>query len=125
MKPLLLHGHASSPNAIKVSITLQYLELPYEIKIWELGDDPHLGVRGEDFAMVSPNGRVPALADPNTDVLVWESAAIINYLKRRYDRSNILGPRGSSFQAQADLDQWEYLLVTTVAPMTGQLVHFR
>lgn len=125
MKPVLLHGHASSPNVIKVSITLQYLDISYEIKIWELGDDPHLGVRGEDFAKISPNSRVPVLTDPNTDVCVWESAAIINYLKRRYDPSNILGPRASSYQAQASLDQWEYLLVTTVAPMTGQLVWFR
>ena len=125
MKPLLLHGHATSPNPLKVAIVLQYLRVPYEVKIWEFGDDPRRGVKGEDFAQISPNGRVPAVQDPNTGVLVWESGAIINYLKRQYDRDGILGPKDPSPQALAELEQWEYLLLTTLGPMTGQLVWFK
>ena len=124
MESLVLHGHATSPNPLKVAIVLQYLHVPYEVKIWEFGDDPRRGVKGEDYAQISPNGRVPAVQDPNTGVLVWESGAIINYLKRQYDTDRILGPKDPNPQAQADLEQWEYLLLTTLGPMTGQLVWF-
>ena len=125
MKSLLLHGHATSPNPLKVAIVLQYLHVPYEVKIWEFGNDPGRGVKGEDFARISPNGRVPAVQDPNTGVSVWESGAIINYLKRQYDKDGILGPKDPTPQALADLEQWEYLLLTTLGPMTGQLVWFK
>ena len=124
MKRLLLHGHATSPNPLKVAIALQYLRVPYDVEIWEFGDDPRRGVKGEDFAKISPNGRVPALQDPNTGVLVWESGAIINYLKRQYDPNGVLGRKNTEPQDQADLEQWEYLLLTTLGPMTGQLVWF-
>lgn len=120
----MLHGHATSPNPLKIAIALQYLQIPYQVKIWEFGDDPRRGVKGEDFASISPNGRVPALQDPNTGVLVWESGAIMNYLKRQYDKNGILGPKNPKPQDQADLEQWEYLLLTTLGPMTGQLVWF-
>ena len=125
MEPLLLHGHAISPNPHKVAIALQYLQIPYEVKIWEFGDDPRRGVKGEDFVKISPNGRVPAVQDSNTGVTVWESGAIINYLKRRYDRNGILGPKGPGLQDQVDLEQWEYLLSTTLGPMSGQVAWFR
>ena len=123
MQPVLLHGHASSPNPVKVAIVLEYLKIHYHIKIWDISDDPKQGVRGTDFAKLSPNGRVPVIEDPNTGVKVWESGAIINYLKRQYDLSNILGR--PSLQGQADLEQWEHLLVTTVGPMSGQMTWFR
>ena len=128
MKTVTLHGHATSPNALKVAIVLEYLKIPYDIEIWEIGDDPVRGLNtGKFLTKLSPNGRVPVLVDPNTGVHVWESGAIINYLKRQYDTSNLLGPHGSSepsLQAIAELEQWEMLLLTTLAPMTGQLVWF-
>lgn len=35
---------------------------------------------------ISPNGRVPAMKDPNNDdILIWESGAMIQYLIDRYD----------------------------------------
>lgn len=125
MKPLLLHAHATSPNPLKIAIACQFLQVSYEIKIWDFGPDPRRGVKGEDYAKICPNGRVPALEDPNTGVVVWESGAIMNYVKRQYDKDNILGPNGSTPQDQADLEQWEYLLLTTLGPMTGQNVWFR
>lgn len=124
MEKLMLHGHSTSPNPLKIAIALQYLRIPYEVKIWEFGDDPHRGVKGDDFANISPNGRVPVLQDLNTGVLVWESGAIMNYLKRQYDKDGVLGPKNLKPQDQADLEQWEYLLLTTLGPMTGQLVWF-
>lgn len=124
LQPFILHAHASSPNPIKVAVALEYLKLPYEVKIWEFGDDPEHGVKGTSMARLTPNGRVPVLQDPNTGVTVWESGAIINYLKRQYDQGNVLGPKDDSLQSRADVEIWEHLLVTTIAPLTGQFTWF-
>jgi glutathione S-transferase len=43
---------------------------------------------------------VPALEDPNTGVVSWESGACMNYLRRVYDKSNLLGPVGDLEQVQ-------------------------
>ncbi|KEF52256.1 uncharacterized protein A1O9_11496 [Exophiala aquamarina CBS 119918] len=125
LKPLLLHAHPTAPNPIKVAIALELLQIPYNVKIWEFNDNNRKGVKGSDFVKINPNGRVPALEDPNTNVTSWESGAILNYLKRQYDTDNLLGPVDNSEQARADLEAWEYLLVTTLGPFTGQVVWFK
>ena len=37
------------------------------------------------FEAITPNGRVPAIEDPNTGITLWESGAIIEYLVQTYD----------------------------------------
>ncbi|KAI9828673.1 MAG: hypothetical protein M1832_001776 [Thelocarpon impressellum] len=123
LKPILLHGHLFGPNPIKVAIVLEALSLPYTVKMWDLSDAPG-GVKGAPFLAINPNGRVPALEDPNTGVTVWESAACISYLLRVYDKGNLLGPRGSE-QDRVAFDIWIALLITTLGPMQGQSVWFR
>lgn len=126
MRSLLLHAHEFGPNPIKIAIACESLKLPYDIKLWEFGNDPEKGVKGVEFLKINENGRVPALEDPNTGVLAWESGAIMNYLRRKYDQPRgDLGPKGSSEQAKVDFDKWEYFLVTTLAPMNGQVNWFR
>ena len=125
IQPLTLHAHVSGPNPHKVAIVLEILKLPYDVKLWEFGDDFYKGVKGDTFTRINENGRVPALEDPNTGVVAWESGAVINYLRREYDPANILGPRGINKQDQIDLEKWEYFLLTTLGPMTGQVVWFR
>lgn len=124
-KPLLLHAHPGGPNPLKIAIALEFLKVPYDLKIWVFGDDPHKGVKGTDFLKINENGRVPALEDPNTGVVAWESGAIMNYIRRVYDKQNVLGPKESGEQAQVDFDKWEYFLLTTLGPMTGQLNWFK
>ena len=136
LKPLILHAFSTSPNPLKIGIALELLKLPYDIKIWDFGDDPRKGVKSERFASISENGKVPVLEDPNVDggVTSWESGAIINYLRRRYDESGeVLGLTGKGSgkggevteQDQVDFEKWEYLLVTGLGPMTGQMTWFR
>ncbi|KAH0387528.1 glutathione S-transferase, partial [Aureobasidium melanogenum] len=125
IKPLILHAHTTGPNPIKIAIALEKLKLPYEIKLWEFGDNPENGLKGAKFLAINENGRVPALEDPNSGVVSWESGAVMNYIRRRYDTENKLGPQGKSEQDVVDFEKWEYFLLTTVGPMTGQTNWYR
>lgn len=124
MQPLLLHAHATGPNPIKIAIALEALQVPYNVKLWEFGDDREKGVKGEVFLKINENGRVPALEDPNTGVVSWESGAVMNYVRRIYDKDNLLGPKGSE-QDRVDFEKWEYFLLSTLGPMTGQTNWYR
>ncbi len=68
--------------------------------------------------------RVPALEDPNTGVVAWESLACTNYLLRTYDQSNKFGP-GNTPQEIIDFDKWTSFLLSTLGPMMGQLNWYR
>ncbi|KAF2093960.1 glutathione S-transferase [Rhizodiscina lignyota] len=124
IKPLILHAHGTGPNPYKVAIVLESLNLPYEVKLWQFGTDPKNGVKGTTFLAINENGRVPALEDPNTGVVSWESLAVINYILRVYDKQGKLGP-GPSEQEHVDFDKWTALLVSTVGPMMGQVNWFK
>lgn len=125
LKPLILHAHATGPNPIKIAIALELLKLPYEIKMWDFSDNPQTGVKGSTFLAINENGRVPALQDPNTGVVSWESGAVMNYLRRVYDKTGSLGPKGKTEQDIVDFEKWEYFLLTSLGPMTGQTNWFR
>ncbi|KAK4988484.1 hypothetical protein LTR50_003888 [Elasticomyces elasticus] len=124
LKPLILHAHGTGPNPYKVAMALELLSLPYEVKLWQFGDAAN-GVKGAKFLAVNPNGRVPALEDPNTGVVSWESGACVNYLLRKYDSAGKLGPRGDGEQQKVDFDKWTFFLVSTLGPMMGQVNWFR
>lgn len=48
-------------------------------------------LKNSDFdAKINPNGRVPAIEDPNTGLNIWESGAIIEYLLETYDKGHSL-----------------------------------
>jgi glutathione S-transferase len=125
LRPLTLHAHSTGPNPYKIAIALEILSLPYEVRLWDFGDDPQNGVKGKAFLAINENGRVPALQDPNTGVVSWESGAVMNYLLRNYDKKNSLGPRGDSEQDRVDLEKWTLFLLTGLAPMMGQTNWYR
>lgn len=67
LKPLKIYAHGPSPNPWKVIIILKELGLPYEIE--------HLGpaaLKEEPYLSINPNGRAPAVVDPNRDITLWE-----------------------------------------------------
>jgi glutathione S-transferase len=125
IKPLVLHAHASGPNPVKVAMALEALHVPYTVKQWEFGDNPDNGVNGTTFLKINENGRVPAIEDPNTGVVAWESGACMNYIRRVYDKGNTIGPSGDPAQALVDFEKWEYFLLSTLGPMTGQTNWFK
>ena len=66
-------------------MVLEELGLPYETKFLDFQS-----VKQEPFISFNPNGRVPAIEDPNTGLKLFESGAIIEYLVEQYDKSNKL-----------------------------------
>ncbi|KAL4911704.1 glutathione S-transferase [Aspergillus aurantiobrunneus] len=125
LKPLTLHAHSTGPNPYKVAILLEALGLPYNVKLWTFGADSH-GVKGPEFLAINPNGRVPALQDPNTGVTSWESMACINYLLRVYDQEKKFGAKPEAGEkGLVMVDQWVSFLVSTLGPMLGQCNWFR
>jgi glutathione S-transferase len=68
-----------------VAIILKELDLPYETEYVDFAK-----IKEEPYTKVNPNGRVPAITDPNTGITLWESAAIIEYLVDQYDKEGVL-----------------------------------
>lgn len=60
------------PNPSKVLIVLEELNLPYESSFVELD-----GLKQKPYTDVNPNGRIPAIVDPNHNITLWESGAIV------------------------------------------------
>jgi glutathione S-transferase len=46
---------------------LEELGLPYQMHIKELSE-----AKDEDFLKINPNGRLPAVQDPNSGITLWE-----------------------------------------------------
>ncbi|THC88871.1 hypothetical protein EYZ11_011679 [Aspergillus tanneri] len=99
IKPL--PAHLNSPSPIKIAIAPEYLNVPYEVKQWQFGDDPE--------------------TDPNTDVISWESGACVSYVRYVCDKTNKIGPVSDKEQDIVDFEKWEYFLLTTPGLMMGQL----
>ncbi|KEY74241.1 hypothetical protein S7711_00399 [Stachybotrys chartarum IBT 7711] len=114
-KPITFYNHASGPNPRKITILLDELNVPYEtIDV--------ANPKEESYLAVNPNGRLPAIHDPNTGLTIWESAAIMEYLVDRYDKDNKLGPI-----TEADkwaLKQYMYFQMSGQGPYFGQYVWF-
>lgn len=50
-----------------MTIILEELGLPFETKFLEFSE-----MKEEPFLSKNPNGRVPAIVDPNTDITLFE-----------------------------------------------------
>ena len=75
---------AATPNGWKVSILLEELGLPYEVKALRLD---RLDQKQEDFLRINPNGRIPAIVDHDEGgFAVFESGAILLSLAEKAGR---------------------------------------
>lgn len=68
-----------------MAIILSELSIPYVNIIMDFSE-----LKQAPFESQFPNGRVPAIEDPNTNLKLWESGAIIEYLLATYDTTNSL-----------------------------------
>jgi GST-like protein len=104
---------AATPNGWKVSITLEELGLPYEVKLIDLAAGEQ---KQKPFTDINPNGRIPAIVDRrNGDFPVFESGAIMIYLAEKTGR---LLPRDE--KGRSRVIQWLMFQMGGVGPMMGQ-----
>lgn len=120
-QPIEVH-YWPTPNGYKVTIMLEELGVPYEVKYIHIG-------RGEqfepNFLVISPNNRMPAIVDPDgpggEPISVFESGAILMYLGRKFGR---FYPRDDE-RRRVEVEEWLVWQVANIGPMLGQNHHFR
>lgn len=109
----------TTPNGRKISIMLEELGIPYNVKVINLSKQEQFD---PSFTAISPNNKIPAIVDNTNDaapVALFESGAILTYLAEKYDRFlPSVGP------ARYKTLEWLYWQVGGLGPMFGQLSHF-
>jgi GST-like protein len=109
----------STQNARKVSVMLEECDLAYELVPVNLLEERH---KGPDFRAINPNGRIPALVDPDGPggrVVVAESGAILIYLAEKTGR--FLPSQGPERYRVLHWLMWQ---MSGVGPTFGNLAHF-
>jgi glutathione S-transferase len=79
-------------------------------------------LKQEPYVSVNPNGRVPAIHDPNTGITLWESGACIKYLVDEYDKDHKIS-YGKSPETYHEL-QYLMFQVSGQGPYYGQAAWF-
>ena len=93
-----LYLTANSGNSYKVRILLSLLGMPHERAFVDTGSKAH---KQPSFFALNPRGEVPVLEDDG--VVLWDSAAILVYLARRYGGEQWLP---SDPAAMGEVMQW-------------------
>src|SRR4028119_635904 len=103
---------AATPNGWKVSITLEELDLPYELHSIDLSSGEQ---KKPWFTAINPNGRIPAIVDrDNGDFPIFESGAIMLYLAEKTGRLMPADEKGRS-----RVIQWLMFQMGGGGPMVG------
>jgi GSH-dependent disulfide-bond oxidoreductase len=107
---------AATPNGYKVSVALEEMGLPYEVRKLDL----YKGEQKEPwFLAICPNGRIPAIVDDG--FAVFESGACLLYLARKTGKLMPADAKGAS-----RVEQWLMFQMGGIGPMMGQAnVFFR
>ena len=110
-----------TPNGWKISIALEEMGLPYEVRYVNIGAGEQFT---PEFQALSPNGRMPAIVDPDgpdgQPISIFESGAILQYLARKSGQFY-----GADERARVEIDQWLFWQMGGLGPMAGQTHHFR
>jgi GSH-dependent disulfide-bond oxidoreductase len=110
-----------TPNGHKITLLLEELGLPYEIRRVDIGAGDQFK---PDFLAIAPNNRMPALidhapADGGAPISVFESGAILLYLAEKAGRFIPSEPR-----ARKSVLEWLFWQMAGFGPMLGQNHHF-
>jgi glutathione S-transferase/GST-like protein len=119
-KPVELHMWPT-PNGLKISIALREMGMLYTVVPVNIGVGDQFK---PEFLKLSPNGRMPAIVDFDTEdgqpLSIFESGAILQHLGRKSGRFYPEDQRG-----RAEVEQWLFWQVGGLGPMAGQANHFR
>jgi GST-like protein len=109
-----------TPNGVKVSIMLEETALPYEPHTIDFNKDDQ---KTPEFLSVNPNGKIPAILDPNgpggKPMPLFESGAILEYLADKTGKFIPSDPAG-----RWQTIQWVHFQMGAVGPMFGQVGFF-
>jgi GST-like protein len=107
---------AATPNGWKISIALEEMGLPYELKVIDFALKEQ---KADWYLKLNPNGRIPTLVDD--DFAIFESGAILIYLAEKTGKFLPKDVRGRS-----RVLQWLMFQMSGIGPMMGQAnVFFR
>ena len=119
-KPIELH-YWPTPNGWKITIMLEELGVPYEVKYVNIGTGEQFE---PSFLKIAPNNRMPAIVDPEgpdgKPISIFESGAILQYLGRKFGKFYPAGERD-----RVEVEQWLFWQMGGLGPMAGQAHHFR
>ncbi|NNK78283.1 MAG: glutathione S-transferase family protein [Litoreibacter sp.] len=109
-----------TPNGWKISIALEEMGLPYEVKLINIGAGDQFE---PEFLKIAPNNRMPAIIDPDgpdgAPISIFESGAILQYLARKTGKFY-----GSTERERVKVEEWLMWQMGGVGPMAGQAHHF-
>ena len=107
---------AATPNGWKVSIALEEMGLPYEVRVIDFAT---LEQKADWYVKLNPNGRIPTLDDDG--FVLFESGAILIYLA---EKTGKFLPR--DVKGRSRVLQWLMFQMSGIGPMMGQAnVFFR
>jgi len=109
-----------TPNGWKVSIALEEMGLPYDLKLINIGAGEQFA---PEFLKIAPNNRMPAIVDPQgpdgSPISIFESGAILQYLARKTGQFG-----GTTERERIAVEQWLMWQMGGLGPMAGQAHHF-
>lgn len=109
-----------TPNGVKISSVLEELGLPYEAHRVDL---PTNQTWTPEFLSLNPNGKIPAIIDPNgpdgKPIALFESDAILLYLAEKTSKLLPTDPA-----RRYETIQWLFFQNAAVGPMFGQFGFF-
>jgi len=104
---------SETPNGWKISITLEEMDLPYEVRHIRLSQREQ---KEDWYLQLNPNGRIPTVIDhDNNDFVVFESGAIMIYLAEKTGKLMPSNQNGRSL-----VIQWLMFQMGNLGPMMGQ-----
>ena len=101
---------APTPNGWKISIALEEMGLPYEVKVVDFATNEQ---KSPWYVKLNPNGRIPTLLDDG--FALFESGAILIYLAEKTGRF-----LPHDVQGRSRVIQWLMFQMSAVGPMMGQ-----
>ena len=109
----------TTPNGRKISIMLEELGIPYQVKTINIGKNEQFA---PEFLAIAPNNKIPAIVDdetPDGALTVFESGAILTYLAEKHGQ--FLDQSGNGRYKTLEWLNWQ---MGGLGPMLGQLGFF-